>query len=251
MSIKIMTLVWDTDIGPATKRLVLLALADSANDEGSCFLLISTLARKACAGESTVQRVLAELENEDNLIRREFRANRSTIFHLNVDAIRSRIETGSQIETPSPQDRDPRGSQIETHNRPSPVKEPTTAPDGAEQPEERPSSGPTLHGVAPADVAELTINQRATRLAQNHYERLGKMGNVPAMMKIVKKALEHDYTDATVDRACAWIADHQWTLTEERLANTLRGGPKPPNGRPPVNGRPIARTGSGMEIQTS
>jgi DNA-binding transcriptional ArsR family regulator len=124
-----MTTVWRSSIGPATKRLVLLALADSANDEGSCFLLISTLARKSGAGESSVQRVLKELEDE-GLLKREFRRNRSTIFYLDVDAIE-----GSQIETPAVggvSNRDlqgsqieVKGSQIETHNR---VLEPKEEP---------------------------------------------------------------------------------------------------------------------------
>lgn len=124
-----------------------------------------------------------------------------------------------------------------------------SAPDGA-RPASASPSGPSLHGVSPVDVAPLTLNQRATRLAQNHYERLGKMGNVPAIMKIIRKALEHEYTDAQVDAACAHVAEHRWTLTEERLANTLRGGPKLPSGPPRINGaRPTARTASGMEIQ--
>jgi hypothetical protein len=93
---------------------------------------------------------------------------------------------------------------------------------------------------------EPTLNQRAVILAQRHYERLGKMGNVPAMMKIVRKALEHDHTDDRVDRALAWIADRRWTLTEERLANALRGGPRPAgNTKPTTTPDPskIVRTG--------
>lgn len=81
-----------------------------------------------------------------------------------------------------------------------------------------------------------TPTQRAVLLAQAHYERLGKMGNVPAMMKIIRKALEHGYSDESVDLACTYIGSLNWTLTEEKLANTLRGGPKRPS-----NGAPIAR----------
>lgn len=113
------------------------------------------------------------------------------------------------------------------------------------------ASGPALHDVSPEAVAPLTLNQTATRLAQNHYERLGRMGNVPGMMKIVRKAIEHGYQAHQVDAACAYIADNRWTLTEERLANTLRGGARLPSAPPRINGRPTARTGSGMEIQTS
>jgi hypothetical protein len=74
-----------------------------------------------------------------------------------------------------------------------------------------------------------TINQRANVLAAAHYGRLGKMGNVPAFAKIAKQALVHDWPDDAVDKAMAYIAENNWTLTAERLANTLRGGPKPPS----------------------
>jgi hypothetical protein len=84
-----------------------------------------------------------------------------------------------------------------------------------------------------------TINQRANVLAGRHYERLGKMGNVPAFAKIVKQALTAGWQDAAVDAAMAFIAENRWTLTAERLANTLKGGPKPAS-RPaparPTNG---------------
>lgn len=83
-----------------------------------------------------------------------------------------------------------------------------------------------------------TLNQRATRLAQAHYERLGKMGNVPAFMKIIRKALEHGYNDGDVDRMLAWLADRRWTLTEERLANALRGGPRPAGNTAPTTTSP-------------
>lgn len=88
-----------------------------------------------------------------------------------------------------------------------------------------------------------TINQRAQTLAAQHYERLGKMGNVPAFAKIAKQALIHDWPDDAVDKAMAYIAENRWTLTAERLANTLRGGPKPPSrpapARPSTAAKPV------------
>jgi DNA-binding transcriptional ArsR family regulator len=94
---------------------------------------------------------------------------------------------------------------------------------------------PLLPGLEPPtkeapEEKEPTLNQRAVALAQKHYDRLGGMGNVPAWMKIIRKALDnphHCYADAQVDIALQYLADRNWTLTEERLANTLRGGPKP------------------------
>jgi hypothetical protein len=90
----------------------------------------------------------------------------------------------------------------------------------------------------------VSMNKRATLLAQEHYERLGKMGNVPAFMKIIRKALIHGYRDDHVNQVLAFIAEHNWTLTEERLANQLRGGARLPSSRPaPAQPRPAVYTG--------
>jgi hypothetical protein len=88
-----------------------------------------------------------------------------------------------------------------------------------------------------------TLNQRAVILAQAHYERLGKMGNVPAFVQVIRKALERNYADADVDRVLEWLADRRWTLTEERLAHALRGGPQPAGNTAPTTTRNQARTG--------
>lgn len=95
----------------------------------------------------------------------------------------------------------------------------------------------------------LTRNQVATGLAQTHYERLGKMGNVPAFVKIIVKALEHGFEPAAVNAALEYIGENRWTVTEEKLANTLRGGPKPPSRPAPAARRAVARTAGGMELE--
>jgi len=59
MSIRVMSSLWDLELNP-TVKLVLLALADCANDEGLAWPSIATLARKASVGERTVQRSLVE-----------------------------------------------------------------------------------------------------------------------------------------------------------------------------------------------
>jgi len=64
-----MTSVWDMDI-PAKQKLVLLALADCANDEGLAWPSIATLARKCGCDERTIQRNLRDIE-KTGAIRRE------------------------------------------------------------------------------------------------------------------------------------------------------------------------------------
>jgi hypothetical protein len=254
MSIKIMTLVWESDITPAGKRLVLLAIADSANDQGVCWPARATLARKAGCDERTVKRVMADLES-DGLVVRSYRTNRSTVYKINTTVLRERQlppvpddeggqdvppgdEVGDKMPPPGGQDA-PRGGDT---TPPRTVKEPSvepTTPDAA-APEQQ-SLVPAVSGAEaqgrktdergkqPAAGANgLTINQVATRLAQAHYERLGKMGNVPAMMKIIRKAVERDFTPEQITAALEYLAENRWTLTEEKLANALRGGPQRP-----------------------
>lgn len=97
-----MTLVWKTAVGPANHRLVLLALADAANDEGVCWPSVATIARKAGCGEATVRRALSQLESE-GLVSREKRGvngrQRSNFYHLQRAALEALIE-GSQFEPP-------------------------------------------------------------------------------------------------------------------------------------------------------
>lgn len=237
MSIKIMTLVWDTEIGPATKRLVLLALADSANDEGMTWPLMGTLARRAACGLSTARRVVAELEAEGWLDRKERRVerdrNQSNIYQLNVPAIegaaRSWREGAAQSEREVPPNLRPPAAQSGRENRNKNPKKGTTTPDAgaSEQP------GLDLGVVPEPPVIEAkkpeSAAQRANRLTAVHYEALGKMGSFIAMAKIVRKAIDHPdgWTDEQILGALDYIRDRQWTLTGERLWNVLHGGPKP------------------------
>lgn len=95
-----MTAVWRTDIGPATKRLVLLALADAANDDGVCWPSMAHVARKAACGVSTARTAVADLEKAGYLRREERRVsnerNRSNIYHL--DAARIWREAATEIQ---------------------------------------------------------------------------------------------------------------------------------------------------------
>jgi hypothetical protein len=70
MSVRVMTAVWAIDL-PDSQKIVLLALADSANDEGRCWPSMKTLAAKCSKGERTVQGVIKELVEAGHLSRAE------------------------------------------------------------------------------------------------------------------------------------------------------------------------------------
>ena len=75
MSIKAMNWAWEQRLPPNSK-LILMALADSADEVGKCWPRVRLIAEKCCASERTVQRVLKELEERGFLhIERRFRGD--------------------------------------------------------------------------------------------------------------------------------------------------------------------------------
>ncbi len=86
MSITLMSRVWETAL-PSTQKMVLLALADNANDQGrSCFPSIKTLSEKCTTSIRAVQTHIASLE-EAGLIARKVRINVTSEYTLNVKLI--------------------------------------------------------------------------------------------------------------------------------------------------------------------
>lgn len=68
MSIKIMAEVWDNAEVEGASLLVLLALADYANDNGICWPAVGTLARKTRVSERHIRRLLGALERNGNIV---------------------------------------------------------------------------------------------------------------------------------------------------------------------------------------
>ena len=67
MSIKVMSQVWAEGPNSASERLLLLALADFADDNGVCWPSMETIAEKACMSERNARRVVRKLESEGYL----------------------------------------------------------------------------------------------------------------------------------------------------------------------------------------
>ena len=101
MSISLMTDVWRLPL-QATRKMVLLALADNANDEGTdCWPSVGKLVEKCSMSERAVQGHLAALE-EDGYIKRHERLGRSNKFTINVDRIRLEALEKSKPFKPTP-----------------------------------------------------------------------------------------------------------------------------------------------------
>lgn len=75
MSVRMMTLVWELDL-PDSEKLVLLALADCANDEGHCWPSVATLYKKCSKSERTVQSCIRTLCVKGHLTQHPVRGKR-------------------------------------------------------------------------------------------------------------------------------------------------------------------------------
>ena len=62
MSIKIMSQVWETGPAKQSHLLVMLALADYANDNGTCWPSMASIAAKARVTERGARKIVRELE---------------------------------------------------------------------------------------------------------------------------------------------------------------------------------------------
>lgn len=69
MSIKLMSWVWENGDQKGSELLLLLALADSANDTGHCWPSIDTLSRKTRLGKRYIINLLEKLECSGNITR--------------------------------------------------------------------------------------------------------------------------------------------------------------------------------------
>ncbi len=90
MSVKAISLAFDTKLSGNVK-LVLLALADCANDNMQCYPSYSHIARKASISVATAKRIVKKLE-EINALKKEnrFKKDRtksSNIYTLNISSI--------------------------------------------------------------------------------------------------------------------------------------------------------------------
>lgn len=75
-----MAKVWDMQL-TGTEKLVMLGIADSASDEGACWPLIPTIAKKCGVSTRTVMRVAEKMRNDGHLSWNH-RHGHSNLWHI-------------------------------------------------------------------------------------------------------------------------------------------------------------------------
>jgi hypothetical protein len=174
MSVKLMSLVWDTEIGPLAKRMVMLAIADAASDEGCCWPAMSTIARKSGVAVSTAREAVANLES-DGYLSREIRPisgdrNESNRYWIDVAKLRGAARIWGEV--PPERGESPTGEGRGNRNL-NRKEEPKSANDAvAPSPEQPPALFEASPEVTPAVPAPSSSKESrdATELASRAYQ---------------------------------------------------------------------------------
>jgi hypothetical protein len=82
MSIHIMSAVWKNSVQTGGNLLLLLAMADFANDDGECWPSVATLATKARITDRHVRRILRQLEEDGEIKALDKPGQNGTIRYL-------------------------------------------------------------------------------------------------------------------------------------------------------------------------
>lgn len=113
-------------------------------------------------------------------------------------------------------------------------------------PEQSQENAGTETPAAPRNWSDssLSVNKRATLLAQDHYDRVRGMANMGEVISHAKAALNAGYPAGKIDAAFRWFEDNRWTVTRQKLRQFMEGGPRKPSGPPPVT-RPATDPAAG------
>jgi len=214
-----MSLVWEAAL-PTSDKMVLLAIADSADDDGdNAWPSISTLARKASVSERRVQQIVKGLESRGLLavqsqagghrgMRDDRRPNLYCINLHGVKSIAPRWSDGVKSDVP-------RGEIIDAYG----VK--PISPNSSLEPSNRTS----FAGQEPGE----SEGRRVNRLTKHYSDRV-PMCRFPAIAQIVKMAVKAGHEDDAIIAALLRLADSGRSVTVETLRLELEGHGRRPSG---------------------
>lgn len=235
MSVRVISWVWEHSNTEPTERLVLLAIADCANDAGAeAYPSLATLAKKTGLSIRSVQRALRRLVECGELI-----VNANAGPH-GCNRYRVTMTPGT-VSPPSeshPVAVSPRQADTPAHSHPTPVRvsppprqdvtpTPVTVSPEPSFNRKRTVSEPSKAVAVASDGQQLSITQRSKRIT-DAYSRAEPMCKWPAVNGVVMKAIKAEkWSDDEIGAALLRLADEGRSVTVETLRIELNGLPPP------------------------
>lgn len=231
-----MTRVWDEAPFEKTTLLILLCMADHANDEGVCWPAIPTLAKKARCSERWARDIVAELEQK-GWLERDLRPGRATMYKVLFPPTpepQFTPEDTSPLKQASPPPRNPTSGDPGT---PVPMnhKEPPSQPSSTKKrSSKKPKADPADDGLFTVDESPVDGTPPEDTIAKKSYDATKGALAFMAVRGIAKWAIHTKGEDpARVEEAIAQLYRTGRSVTKASVGQWLDGHIKPPGqGRP-------------------
>ncbi|WP_341522189.1 helix-turn-helix domain-containing protein [Pseudomonas sp. G.S.17] len=208
MSMDSMVKAMKTKVGNPLRKLVLIKLADNANDQGECWPSYQHIADQCEIGRSTVKVHIRELEKA-GFLRREYRRkgelNQSNLFHLSLDGGAASALGGGAGDNP-PGAGDNPGGGAGAAPRTSHSSEPVIEPKPLCKPDE-------LEGFD--QFWKLYPKKRSLKEAKKAWAKLKPSSNLRQTLitALGKQCLQADWTKnggQYVPLASTWLNGEKW-----------------------------------------
>jgi hypothetical protein len=205
MSLKQMILAFTTEVGNPIRKLILLKLADCANDEGVCWPSHDTIAKHAECSRKSVIRHMKVLEDSGMIsTSNQYRSN---LQETNIYQLKLRCDNESTAGTLSPV----AGTmcpEVRTESHTEPIKEPVIEPVSPVKAKPTKKLTKLQEHEEAATSAEIPENLNHPTFYQQWGEFCYSRGsNKQYLTKVAVKAIIRKFEGFTVDEVCNALAD--------------------------------------------
>ena len=204
MSIKIMSYIWDHSPQKGTHLLMLLTIADHANDQGEAWPSIKRLAHRCRVGERQAQYIIRDLEESGELVVDHAVGRNHTSLYTIKGAAEFTFSQKVQSAAPLPEKK--------VHSSAEKVQ--PSAPEPSLEPSEEPKTNPPLIGSPrrgkPAKICpeDFQPSEKTREWAQATYPTLNLEGLLASMKNHVYRSPKRDW-DLTFRNWIEYEADHK------------------------------------------
>jgi len=202
MSMELMVKAMKTKVGNPLRKLVLIKLADNANDMGECWPSYQHIADQCEIGRSTVKVHIRELE-KSGLLRREFRRkgelNQSNVFHLALNGGAAPALGGGAADNPPGAGDNPgggAGAAPRTSHSFEPVTEPVEQTVAA-----APSAKKKAPKFDPMTCKPANVNEQTWADWCQHRKEIRKPLTATTCAKQAKTLAGHHAPDAVINQS--------------------------------------------------